>query len=198
MKKIKNNIYIYIYSDLYRITGKTSKANLIKAMLNPEFKYMFFFRMCNHYIISSKNFIVKRFYKIILRHYSIKYGYEIEPGCKIDYGFRLVHRGGVAINPNAVIGKNCTVFKGATIGSQRRGKNKGAPVIADNVWIGANSTIVGKVFIGKNVLIAPNSYVNCDIPPNSIVIGCPAQVIHRENATEGYIDNPIKENEEIE
>lgn len=126
MKKIVKNL---IYSDLYRITGNIKLKSLIKQYFNPEFKYMLFFRKCNYNIINSKLFIVRFINKMILKHFSIKYGYEIEPGCKIDYGFRLVHRGSVAINPNAIIGKNCTVFKGVTIGSQRRGKNKGAPII---------------------------------------------------------------------
>ncbi len=47
--------------------------------------------------------------------------------------------------------------------------------------------IVGKIKIGNNVLIAANSYVNFDVPDNSIVIGNPGKIIHRENATEGYI-----------
>ena len=50
---------------------------------------------------------------------------------------------------------------------------KGTPVIGDEVWIGINSTIVGNVKIGNDVLISPNSFVNCDIPDHSIVFGNP-------------------------
>ena len=53
---------------------------------------------------------------------------------------------------------------------------------------GANAVIVGKINIGNNVLIAPNSYVNFDVPDNSIVIGNPGKIIHKDNATEGYIN----------
>ena len=78
------------------------------------------------------------------------------------------------------------------IGQENRGKRKGTPIIGNEVWIGANAVIVGKINIGNNVLIAPLSYVNFDIPSNSIVIGNPAKIIPRENATEGYIENAIK------
>ena len=51
--------------------------------------------------------------------------------------------------------------------------------------------IVGKINIGNNVLIAPNAYVNFDIPDNSVVTGNPAKVYPNENATEGYINNRV-------
>lgn len=70
-------------------------------------------------------------------------------------------------------------------------KKNGCPVICDEVWIGANSVIVGKIKIGKNVLIAPNAYVNFDVPENSIVIGNPGVIHHTEEATKGYIRNKI-------
>ena len=51
--------------------------------------------------------------------------------------------------------------------------------------------IVGGITIGDNVLIAPNAYVNMDVPSNSVVVGNPAQIIPNENATDGYINNKI-------
>lgn len=66
-------------------------------------------------------------------------------------------------------------------------EKRGGSQIGNCVWIGPNAVIVGKIKIGNNVLIAANSYVNFDVPDNSIVIGNPGKIIHRENATEGYI-----------
>ena len=65
------------------------------------------------------------------------------------------------------------------------------PVIGNEVWIGINAAIVGKITIGDDVLIAPNSYVNCDVPSHSIVFGNPCIIKHRENATEGYINRRV-------
>ena len=67
----------------------------------------------------------------------------------------------------------------------------GAPIIGNEVWIGVNSTIVGKIKIGDDVLIAPNSYINCDIPSHSIVIGNPCKVYNKNDSTEGYINNRV-------
>lgn len=71
------------------------------------------------------------------------------------------------------------------------GGRQGTLVIGNEVWIGINAAIVGNVTIGDDVLIAPNSYVNCDVPSHSIVFGNPCITKHRENATEGYINRKV-------
>ena len=77
------------------------------------------------------------------------------------------------------------------IGCENRGKRKGAPTFEGKCWIGANAVVVGNIKIGEDVLIAPLSFVNFDIPPHSIVIGNPARIIHKENATEEYVCNTV-------
>ena len=66
-------------------------------------------------------------------------------------------------------------------------------MIGDKVWIGTGAVIVGRIDIISNVLIAPNSFVNFDVPDNSLVIGNPARIIQRENATEGYINSILND-----
>lgn len=61
------------------------------------------------------------------------------------------------------------------------------PTIDDEVWIGVNALIVGKVSIGDDILIALNVFVNCDIPSHSVIYGVPYIIKHKENATEVYI-----------
>lgn len=95
----------------------------------------------------------------------------------------------ITINVNAQMGRNCNIHKGVTIGQENRGTREGCPTIGDEVWIGINATIVGNVKIGNDVLIAPNTYVNCDIPDHSVVFGNPCIIKHKDNATEGYINN---------
>lgn len=119
------------------------------------------------------------------------YGLEIPGYATIGEGFYIGHAYGITVNPDAVIGRNCNIHKGVTIGQENRGKRKGAPVLGDCVWLGVNSTVVGAVTIGDDVLIAPNSYVNCDVPSHSIVIGNPCRIIPRDNATEGYVNKRV-------
>lgn len=116
---------------------------------------------------------------------------EIYGKCDIGPGLYLGHVCCITINAGATIGKNCNIHKGVTIGQENRGKRKGVPTIGDCVWIGVNATIVGNITIGDDVLIAPNSYVNCDVPSHSIVYGNPCIIKHQDNATEGYINNKV-------
>ena len=103
------------------------------------------------------------------------------------------HAYGITINPNAIIGKNCNIHKGVTIGQESRGKRKGTPAIGNRVWIGVGAVIVGNIRIGDDVMIAPNSFVNIDIPSHSIVFGNPCIVKPKNPATQDYIINIANE-----
>ena len=116
---------------------------------------------------------------------------QIPYTAKIGEGFYIGHFGRIIVNPNVVIGKNVNIATGVTIGQENRGKRQGVPTISDNVWIGTNAVIVGKITVGTDVLIAPNSFVNFDVPAHSIVVGNPAKIISKENATEGYVCNKV-------
>lgn len=63
---------------------------------------------------------------------------------KIEEGFYLGHPYNITINEESILGKNINIHKGATIGKENRGKKLGAPKIGNNVYIGVNSTVVGK------------------------------------------------------
>lgn len=190
---MKKQLVKNINSDLYRYTTKISKSLTLKNLLvNPGFKYMYAHRKCNYYK-EVNNKIGFYYYKIILSRYRAKYLYEISSNAKIGRGFYIGHLGPIIINPNAVIGENINISSGVTIGQQNRGTKKGAPIIGNNVFIGANSIIVGKVKIGNNVLIAPGAYVNFDVPDNSIVVGNPGKIKEDINATYGYIGSILND-----
>ncbi|WP_418603869.1 serine O-acetyltransferase [Hwangdonia sp.] len=101
------------------------------------------------------------------------------------------HFGAIIINRKAKIGKNCNIAPSTTIGQANLGKLKGYPSIGDKVWIGTGVGTVGNIQIGNNVLIAPNSFVNIDVPDNSLVLGNPAKVIAKHNTHRGiYLRYP--------
>ena len=105
----------------------------------------------------------------------------------IPKGLIIGHPGTVVINGNAKFQGNLMLTHGVTIGRDIRGKHAGTPRFGKNVCIRCNSTVVGGITIGDDVLIAPNTFVNFDVPSHSIVIGNPASIHHRDNATEGHI-----------
>lgn len=131
-------------------------------------------------------------WRLMLQHMRERYGLEISRSSDIGPGLYLGHAYNITVNPAAIIGSNCNLHKGVTIGQENRGKRKGAPVIGDCVWIGVNATLVGRISVGNDVLIAPGAYVNCDVPSHSIVLGNPCRVISRDNATGGYINRKVQ------
>ena len=151
------------------------------------YRFLYYFRK----VSTCKNTLLLYYYRFRYQMICRKHGVEISRTTKIGKGLYVGHPYNITINGDAVLGDNINIHKGVTIGRENRGKRKGTPTIGNMVWIGINSTIVGKITIGDDVLIAPNSYVNCDIPAHSIVIGNPCRIICRENATESYIENTV-------
>jgi len=173
--------------DLYRYYGPNGEP-FIKRILRPlEIKYISVFRKANKCTFLP----LRLFYMLRLFHLSKKTQIQIPARTSIGEGFYIGHLGKVIIHPDSVLGKNINIATGVTIGMETRGKRKGAPQICDNCWIGTNSVIVGNVKIGSDVLIAPLSYVNFDVPDHSIVIGNPGKIIPKENATKDYINNLV-------
>ena len=118
----------------------------------------------------------------------VKYGYQFQYTCRIGKGLYMPHYGNIVINNKVKLGENCNIAQGVTLGNIKRGKKEGNPEIGDRVAIGANAVVVGKIQIGNDVLIAPLSFVNFDVPDRAVVAGNPANIIHY-NSSEGYIEN---------
>ena len=174
-------------SDLYRYYGDKGEGIKNRLLRPIEIKYLYAFRKAKE----SSNLFSRIYYKLKLRRLSMKSQIQIPVNTEIGEGLYIGHRGRIIINSAAVLGKNINLATGVTIGRENRGKRKGTPIIGDNCWIGTNAVIVGSIKIGNDVLIAPLSYVNFDVPDHSIVIGNPAKIIHKENATEGYINRTV-------
>ena len=171
-------------ADLYRYYGR--KETLYERLTRrPEMKYIVLLRKAQR-----NTGLLRVWYKARLSLYSRKTQIDIPVATNIGDGLYLGHTGARIINPNVKIGRNCNIATGVIIGKTNR-PGGGTPEIGDSVWIGSNAVIVGKVKIGNNVLIAPNAYVNIDVPDNSVVVGNPAVIHYKENATEGYISNII-------
>jgi serine O-acetyltransferase len=188
-KKREGSVHNTIQADLFRYGGLSGRKGFLKGLAIPGFRFSYLLRKAAAHPKYSLKGI---WYRLLLRRYSYKYGFQIPVVTRIGKGLYLGHFGSVIINAKATIGQNCNIGAGVTIGQQNRGNRKGNPTIRDQVWIGTNAVIVGKVEIGPNVLISPGSFVNFDVPENSIVVGNPARIISRENATEDYINNILE------
>ena len=183
--KISNKWQSYkslIWADLYRYNGTNGWGKCLSAFIRKQdFRYVCLWRLyqsgCLHFLAW-----------LMLRNIANRTCIEIGWQAKIEKGLILVHGGCIAINNEVTIGENCTLYHGVTIGMEFRGRRKGNPTLGNQVWVGPNASIVGNVKIGDDVLIAPNAYVNFDVPSHSIVIGNPGKIFQRDHATEAYIN----------
>ena len=163
--------------DYYRMTGE--KWNPVKGILIMLLRYDIRYP----YLIRRKKTKTRTLFAIRAVR---KYGLEIL-SINVGPGLYIGHAHNINVSPLANIGKNRNLNKGCTIGRENRGKRIGAPTLGDGVWVGLNSMVVGNIHVGNDALIAPNAYVNFDVPEHSIVIGNPTKIIKKENATNSYI-----------
>lgn len=173
------DLHFYISADLFRyMTSCTFKA-FCRAWFIPGFRYTFLLRWCNY--LNKKNilFIFYLIFRLILRHYSFKYGFAIHHSTKIGPGLYIGHFGNIVINPNSIIGKNVNITTGVLIGlSYNKDLRKFSyPCIKDYVSLGNNSKIIGGATIGERAFIGVSSVVTKDIPENAVAVGSPAKII---------------------
>jgi serine O-acetyltransferase len=176
------------YADLYRYNGKTGRAQYLQALWrNHGYRHTYFMRWCSYLSRNKTNVFKKiafRFFFEILRHYSNEYGLEITYLSKIGPGLYIPHPQGIVVHEDAVIGRNCLLSQGVTIGDLKRGDRKGCPVIGDNVYIAPGAVVVGHIKVGDNVAIGANAVVNRDLPDNAVAAGIPARILSFQGAGE--------------
>ncbi|BEV08085.1 serine acetyltransferase [Methylophilus sp. DW102] len=102
-------------------------------------------------------------------------GVSLPKDAQIGPGLRIWHFGNIFVNSKSIIGENCTLRQGVTIGN--RHEDGPAPVIGNNVNFGAYAQVLGNIKIGNNVNIGAMSVVLIDVPDNSTVAGVPAKIV---------------------
>lgn len=127
-----------------------------------------------HWFYKRKNFTTAR---IISQWARSKTGIEIHPGATIGKGLFIDHGMGVVIGETAVIGDNCLLYQGVTLGGTGKDKGKRHPTLGNNVLVGAGAKVLGPFTVGNNVKIAANAVVLNAIPDNCTAVGVPAHVV---------------------
>jgi serine O-acetyltransferase len=109
-------------------------------------------------------------------------GIEIHPGATIGHRVFIDHGMGIVIGETAVIGDDCTLYHGVTLGGTSWNKGKRHPTLENGVVIGAGAKVLGPITIGKNAKIGSNAVVVKDVPENATAVGIPARILEEEQA----------------
>jgi serine O-acetyltransferase len=115
-------------------------------------------------------------------------GIEIHPGAVIGRDFFIDHGMGVVIGETAEVGRNVALYHGVTLGGTSLEKGKRHPTLEDNVVVGAGAKILGAITIGAGSRIGANAVVVKPVPPNSVVVGVPGQVMVRSKVQQAGPD----------
>lgn len=149
----------------------------MEVFLYPSFKVMIRYRMA-HKLYKKGHYFWARW---ISQRAVRKTGIEIHPGATIGEGLFIDHGNGVIIGETAIIGNNCTLYQGVTLGGTGKEHGKRHPTLGDNVMVSAGAKVLGSFKIGDNSKIGAGSVVLEEVPPNSTVVGVPGRVVRRNN-----------------
>jgi serine O-acetyltransferase len=134
----------------------------------------------SHWLWIHNRKLLARWYSQLMRGLT---GIEIHPGAQIGPGFFIDHGMGVVIGETADIGARVTLYHGVTLGGTSLNKGKRHPTLEDNVVVGAGAKVLGAITIGANSRIGANAVVVKSVPPNSVVVGVPGQVVVRSHSS---------------
>lgn len=148
---------------------------------------VFFCYPCVHAIFSHRinHFLYKIHLRFLARLFSQISRFftqiEIHPGAKIGKNLLIDHGCGVVIGETAIVGDNCTIYQGVTLGGTGKESGKRHPTIGNNCFIGSGAKVLGNINIGNNVKIGANSVVLKDLPDDCTAVGVPAMITKFNN-----------------
>lgn len=115
-------------------------------------------------------------------------GIEIHPGAQISARLFIDHGMGVVIGETAIIGKDCMLYHGVTLGGTSLEAKKRHPTLGNNVVVGAGAKVLGPITIGDDARIGANAVVVRNLPAHHTAVGVPAT--YRDHAAVEYTIDP--------
>lgn len=168
----------------------------LEVLLYPSFKCLLSYRLA-HKLYLKKHYFWAR---LISQKAARRTGIEIHPGARIGEGLFIDHGAGVIIGETAIIGNNCTLYQGVTLGGTGKEQGKRHPTLEDNVMVSAGAKILGSFTIGEGSKIGAGSVVLEAVPPHSTVVGVPGRVVKlnnvsipREDLDQIHLPDPVRD-----
>ncbi len=167
---------------LCEISSVMQRDPAARSKVEVFFLYTGLFALVFHrYAHFFYNHGMKFIARLISQYSKFLTGIEIHPGATIGKGLFIDHGTGVVIGETAVIGDNCTLYQGVTLGGTGKDKGKRHPTLGDNVMVGCGAKVLGPFVVGSNSKIAANAVVLSEVPENSTCVGVPARIVRINN-----------------
>ena len=163
-----------------------ARSTLEIFLCYPGF-YALIFHRVSHWLWNHSLKLLARMNSNLARFIT---GIEIHPGATFGKRVFIDHGMGVVIGETTIIGDNCTIYQGVTLGGTGKEKGKRHPTLGNNVMVGSGAKVLGPFTVGDNSKIAAGAVVLNAVPPNSTAVGIPARIAKRDgvNVTECDLD----------
>jgi serine O-acetyltransferase len=122
--------------------------------------------------------VYRALYRGVRNFYGIELPYTVELGRRVIFE----HQHGIVVHGSTVIGDDCIIRQGVTLGLRSLERLDEAPVLGAGVNVGAGAKIIGPVHVGDGAAIGANAVVLEDVPPGALAIGVPAKLVARRQA----------------
>lgn len=157
-----------LYDDAKNILKKDPAARniLTVILLYPGFHVLVWHKI-NHFLYKKHLYFISRLLSQLARFLT---GIEIHPGAVIGRRLFIDHGMGIVIGETSIIGDDCTIYHGVTLGGTGKEKKKRHPTLKNNIIVGCGAKVLGNIVISDNVKIGANSVVLKDVPKNSTVV----------------------------
>ena len=130
-----------------------------------------------HWFYQKRMFFIARLISQIARFFTL---IEIHPGAQLGHGILIDHGAGVVIGETAVVGDNCPIYQGVTLGGVGTKKGKRHPTLGNNVTVGSGAKILGSFQVGDNCSIAANAVLLQPLEENITAVGIPARPVKKD------------------
>lgn len=161
--------------------------------LYPGVKALRMYRRANFFYRHNFKFLARWISQRCVR----KTGIEIHPAATIGKRLVIDHGVGVVIGETAIIGDDCLIYQGVTLGGTGKELGKRHPTLGNNVMVGAGAKVLGPFKVGDNARIAAGAVVLAEVPENSTATGVPARVVkingERVPLDQVHIPDPVSQ-----
>ena len=155
-----------------------ASRNWFNVILNYPGVHAIFFYRINHFLWTKCHMkLIARFLSQVARFFT---GIEIHPGAQIGRGLMIDHGMGVVIGETAIIGDDCQLYHGVTLGGTGAQHVKRNPTLEDGVYIGCGAKCLGNITLKRGCRIGANAVVLKDVPENATAVGIPARIIEKK------------------
>lgn len=166
-----------IWMDVKAVQERDPAArNKLEVLLLYQGVHALIWHRIAHGFYKRRMFFIARLLSQLSRFFTL---IEIHPGAELGHGILIDHGCGVVIGETTVVGDNCTIYQGVTLGGVGTQKGKRHPTLGDNVTVGAGAKILGSFEVGDNCSIAANAVLLRPLEENSTAAGIPARPVRK-------------------